>query len=97
MKKITLLLLVILIGLPIGVFADSKINLTPVPKQMTVSEGKLVLPQNFTISTGDLDADLAAEGTRFAKLFSEISGYTASVANSPGALITMQKYNGKGN
>ncbi|MBR4848484.1 MAG: family 20 glycosylhydrolase [Bacteroidaceae bacterium] len=94
MKKIALLLLAIIIGLPTIATADSKINLTPVPKQMTVGEGKLVLPKSFTISTGDLDADLAAEGTRFAKLFCDISGYSVSVVNSADALITMQKYTG---
>ena len=55
MKKITLLLFAILFGLPIGVSADSRINLTPVPKQMTVGEGKLILPESFTISTNGIN------------------------------------------
>ena len=61
MKKITLLLLVILIGMPIGILADSRINLTPVPMQMTVGEGKLIMPDSFTISTGDLEEEAVAD------------------------------------
>ena len=94
MKKITLLLLVILIGLPIGVFADSKINLTPVPMQMTVGEGKLILPESFTISTGSLEDELVAEATKFCNLFSRISGYNVSLTNDREAFITMRKYTG---
>ena len=94
MKKIALLLLMIFVGLPMATRADSKINLTPVPKQMTTGEGKLVLPQSFTISTGNLEAVEAAEGARFAKLFGEISGYNVTVSNEGTPLITMQKYSG---
>ena len=94
MKKITLLLLVILIGLPIGVFADSKINLTPVPMQMTVGEGKLILPESFTISTENLEDEFVAEATKFSNLFSRISGYNVSLTNDGEAFITMRKYTG---
>ena len=94
MKKIALLLLMLIVGMPMTTKADSKINLTPVPKHMTVGEGKLILPESFTISTGDLEAELAAEGTKFAKLFSEISGYNVSVSDEGEPLITMQKYSG---
>ena len=94
MKKMTLLLFVILIGLPIGVFADSKINLTPVPMQMTIGEGKLVLPESFTISTENLEEELSNEAVKFSNLFSAISGYNVSLTNDGEAFITMRKYTG---
>ena len=94
MKKITLLLIMFIIGLPMGMKADSSINLTPVPMKMTKGSGELVLPQSFTISTGNLAADLAAEGSKFAGLFSNVSGYDVTVVASGDALIRMQKYTG---
>lgn len=109
MKKIVLLILAIIIGIPFAAIADSSINLTPVPMKMTVGEGKLTIPGKFTISTGTLDAEQAAEGIRFGKLFGKISGYEVSIIgenNSPAtdvtsndgqesdALIKMQRYNG---
>lgn len=95
MKKITLLLLVILIGMPIGILADSRINLTPVPMQMTVGEGKLILPESFTISTGDLEEGAVAEAVKFSGLFSTISGYEVSLTDNGDAFMTMRRYNGE--
>ena len=94
MKKITLLLIMFIIGLPMGMKADSSINLTPVPMKMTKGSGELVLPQSFTISTGNLAADFAAEGSKFATLFSRVSGYDVTVTAGGDALIRMQKYTG---
>ncbi|MBR5334020.1 MAG: beta-N-acetylhexosaminidase, partial [Alistipes sp.] len=94
MKKITLLLLAIIIGLPMTAIADSNINLTPVPMKMTVGSGKLVLPESFTIATIGIDDEMAAEAKKFSKLFAEISGYSVSVANEGDALITMSRYTG---
>ena len=94
MKKITLLLLVILIGMPIGILADSRINLTPVPMQMTVGEGKLILPESFTISTGDLEEGAVAEAVKFSGLFSTISGYEVSLTDNGDAFMTMRRYTG---
>ena len=93
MKKITLLLFAILFGLPIGVSADSRINLTPVPKQMTVGEGKLILPESFTISTNGIN-EATAEANKFCNLFNEITGYNVAVTDDGKALITTQKYTG---
>ena len=93
MKKLTLLVIMILIGLPIATNADNSINLTPVPMKMTVGNGKLTLPENFVISTNGI-ADAAAEAEKFSTLFSKVSGYTVTVANNGEALIKMQKYNG---
>ena len=70
MKKVTLLLLAIFISLPMFTKADNSINLTPVPKSMTVGNGTLTLPQSFTIATGELPDSLSAEAVKFAKHFS---------------------------
>ena len=95
MKKITLLLFAIIIGLPMIAMADSRINLTPVPMRMTVGEGTLVLPQNFTIATGELPDSLSNEAVKFANHFATVTGYTVDVkADAPDALITMSLYNG---
>ena len=92
MKKSVLLLFMILIGLPMAK-ADSKINLTPVPKQMTVGNGNLTLPQEFAISTNGI-SDAAAEATKFANLFNKVTGYNVTVTDNGDAFITMQAYNG---
>ena len=98
MKKITLLLLAIILGLPFMATADSKVNLTPVPMRMTVGNGTLVLPQSFTISTGELPDSLAAEATKFANHFAGVTGYTVDVnAEATDALITMSLYTGSEN
>ena len=81
MKKITLLLLAIIIGLPMGAIADSSINLTPIPMKMTKGTGTLVFPQNFTIAAIGLDTEMVAEGVKFGKLFSEISGYNVNIVS----------------
>ncbi|MBO7231291.1 MAG: family 20 glycosylhydrolase [Bacteroidaceae bacterium] len=92
MRKITLLLIMI-IGLPIALMAENGINLTPVPMKMTVGNGKLTLPENFAIATNGIK-DAKTEAERFSALFSEVSGYTVTVANDDNALIKMQQYNG---
>ena len=95
MRKITLLLIAIILGLPMVTMADSRVNLTPVPKSMTVGNGTLVLPQSFTIATGELADSLVAEATKFANHFAGVTGYTVEVkAEAADALITMSLYNG---
>ena len=95
MKRFTLLLLAIIIGLPMVAMADSRINLTPVPKKMTVGSGTLVLPESFTIATGELPDSLAGEAVKFAKHFAGVTGYTVDVkADATDALIKMSLYNG---
>ena len=95
MKRFTLLLLAIIIGLPMVAMADSRINLTPVPKKMTVGSGTLVLPESFTIATGELPDSLAGEAVKFAKHFAGVTGYTVDVkADATDALIRMSLYNG---
>ena len=95
MNRLTLSILMLLICLPMAMKADSEINLTPVPKKLTKGTGTLVLPQSFTIATGDLDDEYAAEATKFATLFAKVTGYNVTVAaDAADALITMAMYNG---
>ena len=75
--------------------ADSRVNLTPVPKKMTVGSGTLVLPESFTIATGTLPDSLSNEAVKFANHFAGVTGYTVDVkADAADALITMSLYNG---
>ena len=98
MKRITLLLLAIIIGLPMIALGDSRVNLTPVPMKMTVGDGTLVLPESFTIATGQLPDSLSNEATKFANHFASVTGYTVEVkAEAADALITMSLYNGNEN
>ena len=98
MKKIAFLLFAIILGLPMVATADSRVNLTPTPMRMTVGEGTLVLPESFTISTGQLPDSLSNEAVKFAKHFAGVTGYTVDVkAGATDALITMSLYTGSEN
>ena len=95
MRKSTLLLVLLLICLPMAMVADSRINLTPLPKSITTGTGTLTLPQSFTIVTGELPDSLSNEAVKFATLFEKVTGYTIDVKKSADdALITMSLYNG---
>ena len=94
----TRFLLLVLLAIPATMFADSRVNLTPVPMKMTVGNGTLVLPQNFTIATGELADSLSCEAVKFANHFAGVTGYTVDVkAEAADALITMSLYNGSEN
>lgn len=70
--------------------AQTFINLTPKPKQMTVGKGELVLPQEFAVGYGALPDSLAAEARRFVAAFNAASGYAAKVQAGGEALVTME-------
>lgn len=96
MRKISILFMMMLIMLPMAVMAQSSINLTPVAKDVTVSDGHLLLPEQFTISTGDLPDSLAVEATKFAQEFTAVTGYKVDVVkNADDALFTLSMYTGK--
>ena len=91
----TRILLLVLLAIPATMLADSRVNLTPTPMRMTVGNGTLVLPQSFTIATGELPDSLSSEAVKFANHFAGVTGYTVNVkAEAPDALITMSLYNG---
>lgn len=94
MKKIFTIIM-LLLALPITLSAQSSINLTPVAKDITVGEGQLVLPQEFTIATGDLPDSIAVEATKFATEFAAVTGYTVNVAaQADDALFRLSMYTG---
>ena len=94
MKKFTLLIIALLC-LPMAMRADGDINLTPVPMKMTKGNGSLLLPESFTIATGELSEENAAEAVKFATLLSEVTGYNIEVKkDADDALITMSMYTG---
>ena len=94
MRKFTLLIIALLC-LPMAMRADGDINLTPVPMKMTKGNGSLLLPESFTIATGELSDENAAEAVKFATLLSEVTGYNIEVKkDADDALITMSMYTG---
>ena len=91
MKKITLLL-ALLLGLACAASAQEWVNLTPKPKEMTVSPGHLELPARFTISTGGLPEDMAAEADKFADAFRAATGRKVKVrTDDDKALLRMAR------
>lgn len=78
--------------MPLWLSAQSNINLTPLPKQITTGDGTLVLPPHFTISTDRLSDEIAAEATKFATHLAAVTDYTIETSNSSDALIKMQPY-----
>ena len=95
MKKITLILLWAIICLPFAAIAGNEINLTPVPMKMTKGTGRLLLPESFTIATGELNEENAAEAAKFATLLSNVTGYSIEVKKeADDAIVTMSMYTG---
>ena len=74
--------------------ADSSINLTPVPKNMSKSGGTLTLPQEFCINIGNMPDSIAAEAEKFAGVIEHVTGYTVSVGNYADAFVNVEYYNG---
>lgn len=90
-----LLLWAVLLLLPAGLAtAQTFVNLTPKPKQMTTGTGELVLPQDFTVGYGDLPDDLAAEARRFVADFNAATGYAATAQPVGDALVTLSELPG---
>ena len=95
MKRVTLSILVMLICLPMSILADGDINLTPLPMRMTKGNGICTIPHSFTIATGELNEENAAEAVKFATLLSEVTGYNIEVKkDADDALVRMSMYTG---
>ena len=54
--------------------ASPSVNLTPTPKEISVGEGSLVLPQAFTVKADGLSQEMAAEITKFASALKASTG-----------------------
>lgn len=74
-KKI--LAAIVAVAAAFGSQAADFVNITPKPKQMTVSEGSLALPQAVTVG-GNLSADMKAEVGKFINTFSAATGLTVT-------------------
>ncbi len=95
MKKTKLFILLLSLCTPLFIQASNNINLTPIPKQITVGEGELLLPNTFTITTGDLEETLCNEAVKFSEHIAKVTGYTVSVEReATDALFKMSRYNG---
>ena len=91
MKKRTIWFIV-LSAIACLVYGQEWVNLTPKPLQMTVAPGRLVLPESFTISTGTLPEEMAAEADKFAEAFRAATGRKAKVRKrSEKALIRLSR------
>lgn len=64
-----------------SLLAASNVNLTPVPKSMTVGEGTLTLPQTITILVDGPDS-IAAEAERFAEHMNEVAGMNVQLGDA---------------
>ena len=94
MKQFRISILTLFAVLCQVLFAASNVNLTPVPKSMTVGEGELVLPQHFTILVDGPDS-IAAEAERFAEHMGEVAGMAVDVvAKGATPLITVTHMQG---
>ena len=79
MKKNKFFLLALLPVLCQSLFAAPSVNLTPVPKTMTVGEGTLTLPTSFTLLVNGPDS-IAAEAERFAAHMEQVAGMDIQLA-----------------
>ena len=90
MKQIRISILALFAVVCQVLFAASNVNLTPVPKSMTVGEGELVLPQSFTILVVGPDS-IAAEAERFAEHINEVAGMNVllgdAMVNTPSLFV----------
>lgn len=61
------------------------VNLTPTPKEITVSEGNLILPASFSIKANGLTPEMSAEITKFASALKASTGI--EVGSGPELII----------
>lgn len=67
----------------------ANVNLTPVAKEMTVGEGELLLPAQFSISHSGLTDDMAKEIDKFIAVFNRATGLQATASTQAGGLISV--------
>lgn len=68
--------------------AQTFVNLTPRPKQMTAGEGELVLPADFRVGYGTLPDSLSAEAVKFVRAVNAATGFSGTAVAGEG-LISM--------
>lgn len=96
MKTIKSFLLIAALCMPLFLQATSTLNLTPLPKNITIGEGQVTLPQSFTIEIAGISDECAAEGKKFADSLAKF-GFEVLVTETTaadGPFITMSLYSG---
>ncbi|MDE5901400.1 MAG: beta-N-acetylhexosaminidase [Muribaculaceae bacterium] len=68
---------------------DQFVNLTPVPKKMTVTSGAFPLPAGMKVSTAGLSADMKAEVIRFVDDLNQATGLGAVAVESGAASVSI--------
>lgn len=95
MRKATLTLLIIALLAPLFASADNKLNLTPLPKQISMKQGTLTLPESFAISTEGASDEMSREAQKFAQALTSVRAGEISIgSNLQDALITVSTYTG---
>lgn len=95
MKRITLTLLIIALIAPLGINAGNTLNLTPLPKQITMKQGTLALPHSFSISIEGASKEMSREAVKFAQALYVVREGNISIDNNiQDALITVSTYSG---
>ncbi len=84
--KTRFLPLLVAVAAALSTQAETFVNLTPTPKQMTVGVGELALPQSVTIGGYD-----TPEAAKFAKAFASATGI--AVSQGADGLITLTQKN----
>ena len=74
----------------LGAQAQSFVNLTPRPKQMTAGEGEFVLPAGFTVGYGNLPDSLSAEARKFVTAINGATALGAAATAGQEATVVMQ-------
>ena len=101
MKRATLLLVFGLI-LCVGIKANEQLNLTPVPKQLTMGRGNVTIPKELTIYIGNLDDEIVNEANKFGEKLTKFGVEKVNILNSSNLegitpFITMEEYKGSQN
>lgn len=91
MRKINSCLAALFFLLPMALYAATTVNLTPVPKEMTVQEGQFLLPDEIKINCENLSAEMTAEVQNFATALQTATGLTITVGNEADALIQVSQ------
>ncbi len=72
-----------------SMMAQNSINLTPRAKSVTMNDGKVALPQNMTVSYGNLPDEMAVEAARFASDIKATTGILVMATNASGGFVRM--------
>lgn len=80
MKKTLLCFVMLLVTMMSSAGAVPAVNLTPAPARMTVGEGSMVIPADYTVAvTSGLPADMATEADRFVEALNAATGLNGTV------------------